>query len=145
MQKRCTVCQLTKSVDAFNVSRRRKDGRQTLCRDCSRVKSKEYYQRNLGQHRLVVTQRKRACVKANREKLWSYLLSHPCVDCGETDPVVLEFDHIRDKKENVSKLASAGNSWATVQGEIEKCEVRCANCHRRKTFKDSQAWRVLGR
>jgi hypothetical protein len=55
------------------------------------------------------------------------------VDCGETDPVVLEFDHVRDKLKDIGYMVTVGFSWSAIQLEIEKCEVRCANCHRRKT------------
>lgn len=65
-------------------------------------------------------------------RLWEYLESHPCVDCGESDPVVLEFDHVRGEKTRpVSILVKW--SWGRVVEEIEKCAVRCANCHRRVT------------
>jgi len=64
--------------------------------------------------------------------IWNYLLNHPCVDCAERDPIVLEFDHIKVKLMAVSKLISHG-SINNIKLEIEKCEVRCANCHRRKT------------
>jgi hypothetical protein len=63
-----------------------------------------------------------------------YLASHPCVDCGEPDIIVLEFDHVRGEKTgNVSQLMIS-HSLAKVMQEIAKCEVRCANCHRRQTF-----------
>jgi L-lysine 2,3-aminomutase len=62
-----------------------------------------------------------------------YLLEHPCVDCGNDDPVVLEFDHLRDKTYDISRLMS-GWPWSTILAEIEKCEVVCANCHRRRTY-----------
>ena len=71
-----------------------------------------------------------------------YLRANPCVDCGERDIVVLEFDHVRgEKKYNLSQMTSGAFGVATIQAEIEKCEVRCANCHRRKTAKD-QGWRT---
>jgi hypothetical protein len=67
-----------------------------------------------------------------RRFLWDYLLQHPCVDCGEADPVVLDFDHVRGvKRKEVSKLVTA--STKTLLEEIAKCDVRCANCHRRRT------------
>jgi hypothetical protein len=67
------------------------------------------------------------------------------VACGEADPVVLEFDH-RDpaeKAERVSRLVSIGCSLARLRAEIEKCDVRCANCHRRRTAQQ-QAWSKAG-
>jgi hypothetical protein len=58
------------------------------------------------------------------------------VDCGETDIIVLQFDHVRGKKTNaVSKLVSMGYGLDTIKEEINKCEVRCANCHTRRTYK----------
>jgi hypothetical protein len=63
-------------------------------------------------------------------------MSHPCVDCGEADPIVLEFDHVRDTKVNgISDLVYRNANLAVIQAEIDKCEVRCANCHRRVTVK----------
>ena len=80
---------------------------------------------------------------ANQRRLLEYLLEHPCVDCGETDHVVLEFDHLRDKAYNVSRLL-LGYSWSRILEEIKKCEVVCCNCHRRRTFSRQGAWRIFG-
>jgi hypothetical protein len=48
---------------------------------------------------------------------------------------VLEFDHIDRslKRQTVGFLARSGYPWPTVEAELAKCEVRCANCHRRRT------------
>ena len=75
----------------------------------------------------------------NRVRGWiyAYLLNHPCVDCGAADPVILEFDHFRDKEFNIGEATSLGMSLKRVKLEIEKCDVRCANCHRKKTYKDA--------
>ena len=63
--------------------------------------------------------------------------SNPCVDCNEADPIVLEFDHRDDveKIAEVGKLVANGYKWETIKEEIDKCDVRCANCHRRRTAK----------
>lgn len=71
----------------------------------------------------------------NLQFVVDYLKQHPCVDCGETDPIVLEFDHLRNKRKEVSRLINDCVSIEILVEEIEKCEVRCANCHRRKTAK----------
>jgi len=49
---------------------------------------------------------------------------------------VLEFDHFRDKRANVSKVVMECWRWETIEAEIAKCEIQCANCHRRKTARD---------
>jgi len=75
--------------------------------------------------------------KRNRDFLLEYLLIHPCVDCGEDDPIVLDFDHVKGKKfKNVGRLCINGFSTDSIKKEIDKCDVRCANCHRRKTAKE---------
>lgn len=91
-------------------------------------KHHEYYRA----HHKKLTERSRG-EKAKR--VFEYLLEHPCVDCGETDPIVLEFDH-RDgevKDRAVAELVSDNCGWRKILAEIKKCDVRCANCHRRKT------------
>lgn len=71
-----------------------------------------------------------------KRKMMEFYKDHPCVDCGETDPRVLDFDHIHNKKHNVSTLLRKEYSWNSILEEAEKCEVRCANCHRKKTAID---------
>lgn len=72
--------------------------------------------------------------KRGRAFIWEYLENHPCVDCGEQDPVVLEFDHVRGEKSyTITNMAL--HSLDNIEAEIAKCDVRCANCHRRVTSK----------
>ena len=67
----------------------------------------------------------------NREYIQNYLKTHPCVDCGNSDLRVLDFDHVRGLK--VGSISNGvKDSWPLekLQQEIDKCEIRCANCHR---------------
>jgi hypothetical protein len=77
-----------------------------------------------------------------RKKLTEYLKENPCVECGESDPIVLEFDHIyRDSKTTtVSRIIAGHASWERVLTEIKKCRVLCANCHRRHTYVQMNHW-----
>src|SRR5687767_8422871 len=82
-----------------------------------------------------------AAQKKHRTKIRSLLLeflkTKECIKCGEKDPIVLEFDHLVPGKKfkSVSKMMSGHYSWRAIQKEIEKCQVLCANCHRRRTHK----------
>ena len=71
-----------------------------------------------------------------REKLFDYLSKEKCIDCGEKDPIVLDFDHIdKDNKfKTISQMLCGHYSFETILKEIEKCEIRCANCHRRRSY-----------
>ena len=74
----------------------------------------------------------------------AYLSEHPCVDCGESDPIVLTFDHVRgEKRYEVSTMVREGMLPETIAAEIEKCEVRCFNCHAIRTHKQmrSNRWK----
>lgn len=72
-----------------------------------------------------------------------HLLAHPCVDCGEADLRVLDFDHEdrSGKIADVGRLASMNIAWSRIEAEIAKCSVRCANCHRRRTAEMFGYWR----
>lgn len=65
--------------------------------------------------------------------LWSYKQEHSCIDCHTANPIVLEFDHVRGiKKFHMAKAYQY--AFKTVLAEIEKCVLRCANCHRIRTY-----------
>lgn len=77
-----------------------------------------------------------------RGKLLEYLSVRKCIDCGENDPIVLEFDHrnAKNKFKIIGKMLSGHYSWDSVLKEINKCDIRCANCHRRKTYIEQKSW-----
>ena len=80
----------------------------------------------------------------NREYIRQYLKRHPCVDCGEADSIVLEFDHVVGlKRKEVSILVSEGARLRALADEVAKCVVRCANCHRRRTATSRGYWRTV--
>jgi len=62
-----------------------------------------------------------------------------CADCGIRDPRVLDFDHVEGAKHyEVSFLTSGAYSLESILREINKCVVRCANCHRIVTWERRQ-------
>lgn len=68
----------------------------------------------------------------NKKYIAYYLSHHPCVDCNEKDPIVLEFDHVRGVKAGCVREIARDYPLDMVKEEIAKCEVRCANCHKRR-------------
>ena len=59
-----------------------------------------------------------------------------CVDCGNKDYRVLEFDHLPEfeKTAHISKAVRRSWSIKRLDEEIAKCQIRCANCHKIKTW-----------
>lgn len=93
-------------------------GSNNLCYNVSAMTEKELAHYNKQQY---------------KKKLAEIKIASGCVDCGEKNHIVLDFDHIRDKKYNVSRMIHDGFSWKAIVKEIKKCEVVCANCHRIRT------------
>lgn len=143
MSKRCSGCKQVLPFSSFNVRRRSRDGRQSYCRSCNSASSRKYHHSNKAGHNRQIHRRSRKIAGEMKQLVYEYLLEHPCVDCGEADPVVLEFDHLRDKIANVSALTGGGASWPEIIAEIAKCEVVCANCHRRRTCKRARSFRYV--
>lgn len=142
--KVCSICKQEKLLSEFNKNKTRSDGLQTFCRDCNKEKSKDYYKLNKEYHKEQILKNKERYILTAKEFIFEYLKEHPCVDCNEKDTIVLEFDHItNDKYKNISDMVHNGTSINAIKIEIEKCEVRCANCHRRKTAKQF-GWSING-
>lgn len=134
--KFCPTCSTNKHVREFGINNSRPDGLQSLCRACKRITQDRWYQKNKAHHVSNVVKRRREVESKSIKAIVAYLEDHPCVDCGESNPVILEFDHVRGRKLNsICSMINRGCTWKTIYAEIQKCEVRCCNCHRLKTAK----------
>ena len=129
--KKCTGCNVEKELQEF--SQKTKTKLHSRCKVCVRAKIREHYQKNKSYYIAKSLRHNKRYINQNRQFVWDYLKLHPCIDCNESDPVVLEFDHLRDKDKDISNMMHQAFSLERIKEEIAKCEVRCANCHRRKT------------
>lgn len=141
-QRRCSHCHEVKTVDAFSWRNQDRGIRAPNCRACQKEYNRRHYLANKALYKARAVAGKSKARRERTLRLLEYFEEHPCVDCGEADPVVLEFDHLRDKDFDVSRAVYT-RRWTTVLAEIEKCEVVCANCHRRRTSTRLGAIRVL--
>jgi hypothetical protein len=131
--KKCPRCKQTKNLSEFGYRNKERTKVASTCKVCMRLYRKEHYHNNKQQYR----DRNKKSNARNRKLYIEYLQGAACKDCGEDDPIVLEFDHVRGtKKMAVSKMIRNGYGANTIEKEIAKCDVRCANCHRRKTAKE---------
>lgn len=132
--KICARCKEEKPTESFRVKRKETGELQPYCIPCNREYQREHYQANKAAYVAKARRTTKKCADRNASRLLEYFQEHPCVDCGTEDPRVLEFDHIRDKKRNISQMLSNVASWNSILEEIEKCEVRCRNCHAIVTY-----------
>jgi hypothetical protein len=141
--KRCGRCGESKAGEGFAKRKRSADGLQASCRRCQHSTYTAYYRDNRETFRATLQGRTARQRDANRRFIASFLKEHPCVDCGLADPIVLEFDHVRGEKiGHVGAMAYAPVALAKLKREVQKCDVRCANCHRKRTAK---GWRFTHR
>lgn len=107
--------------------------KHSSCNTCRAKAQSDYYRRTKHQQLNYKYDRQANKREEARHFVFTYLSTRQCVDCGETDPYVLTFDHVRgSKKMNISQMVNQGYSLKAIRHEIDKCEIRCANCHMRK-------------
>lgn len=111
--------------------------RHRLCRPCKREYDREYHANRSSDAKARKMKLQDERLNLLKGFILEYLLDNPCVVCSEPDPVVLEFDHIvrEEKSRNISDMIRSGCSVETLRKEIAKCQVLCANCHKRRTAK----------
>lgn len=128
--KKCSRCGGYKAAQEYNKFHRSKDGLQPYCRDCQ----KSHYRENSDRHKRNV----RRVLKQRKDHLRDIVrkaMSGGCVQCGEKDIRVLEFDHLPgfEKVRTVSEMIRRGVSESVLREEMEKCEVVCSNHHAIRT------------
>lgn len=142
--KRCYICGVEKPVSEFHRNSKNNDGLLSYCKLCKKGVDAATYRSRDEAWRERKRKRQKTIADRNSRLILEYLQEQKCVDCGESDPLVLEFDHVRGvKKYNIADLIRRYAGWSTIMSEIEKCDVRCANCHRRATAKRQGMHRYL--
>ena len=132
MTKTCSKCREDKELTEFS------NGSGTYCKPCFRT----WRQLNRAKHKSDPNWKNRDKPQSKQSRLirrqWliNYLEDKACKTCGESDPVVLEFNHInpKDKFKGVGELVHQG-TLDQLMTEVDKCEILCANCHKRVTAK----------
>lgn len=130
--RRCGRCGQFKPIDNFAWRRRSKEQLDNYCRPCRAAYKQEHYAANRQRYIDLASRRKRVLAVQRAEYLIEFFRSHHCVDCGEQDPLVLEFDHRGDKVFDIA-TGLRDRSWQALLAEMAKCDVICSNCHRRRT------------
>jgi hypothetical protein len=131
--KQCSMCKEVKVRAEFNKRAASNDGVEAACRECKKQQGRAYYASHQDRKTQVRATRQRH-IRRNQEYVLALKQAGSCTDCGESDPVVLDFDHVTGVKEGaISKMVRNAASLTSLAAEIAKCELRCANCHRRVT------------
>lgn len=143
--RRCSRCGELKAVDEFPIKVVRTGRRRTWCLNCCRAYGREHYEKNRDTYLKRNTDRRKVERPKTKALIDAYLREHPCADCGRSDITVLEFDHRDPTNKDSTVGALARNAeWPRVLSEIQKCDVRCANCHRRRTAQQFNWAKVRG-
>ena len=132
LTRTCGRCNRPKPLSDFAWRRKARGQRDNYCRQCRADYKREHYAKHRERYVANALRRKRTVVAERAAYLVDFFRERPCVDCGETDPLVLEFDHLGRKRFNIAKGVRDRN-WQSVLDEIATCDVVCANCHRRRT------------
>ncbi|MBC8551474.1 MAG: hypothetical protein H8D23_17655 [Candidatus Brocadiales bacterium] len=138
--KLCTgECGLEKPLteEHFAYKNKEKGKWHAKCKECTRAYNRKRYAEDpelrarTRANSKIQNRKTRVITQAYVEK---YKTEHPCEDCDENDPVVLDFHHTGElpKKMAISRLVKDFYSLKMVKEEIKKCVVVCANCHRRR-------------
>ncbi len=138
------MCKTSKPLEEMGKRATTSDGYENICKACARTRAKEYYRRNRGKRVAQLTKSTRERRERRSEWLKKLKTSTPCKDCGKLYHYSqLDFDHRAgvEKHASLKRHRNMGfwnfvrqQGWQTVQDEIAKCDIVCANCHRLRTW-----------
>lgn len=148
MLKKCTKCGTEKPITEYFIKDKLKGRLHAQCKLCYKLHRQSYHLIHYEKYRQQYLQRaqiRRERLRSEfRTNMLAYLSNKACIECGEADMRVLEMDHIdpAQKKFSVSQAVKLGYSWQEVLEELKKCQILCANCHKRRTAEQYQWYKA---
>lgn len=133
----CSTCKESKPEEDFNW-KVRDIKRSTICKLCH----KDYRHKHYLDNRIKYITKARVYQSINgrahsQQQIYAYeyLLHNFCVDCGENNPILLQYDHKNPELKNfsISTGIKEGRSLQEIIEEIKLCDVRCVRCHTLRT------------
>lgn len=124
-------CQRGHEFSEWNTGTSRSGKR--FCIKCDRDHAKEYAtirRREKAEHLEAL---RIARFQARKKFVDEIKMEKGCSQCPEKDPTCLDFHHTdpTDKTDTISSLARNCASEEVLISEMAKCEILCANCHRK--------------
>lgn len=136
--KCCGRCKEQRPIEHYRVINSL-GTRRRICNDCYNAKRREAYRKDSTVrkgYKDSQTKRRRGIYKW----LDDFKRTQQCKLCSENHPACMDFHH-RDpsiKQGNITELVRRGCSRETILKEITKCDVLCANCHRKFHYKEKK-------
>lgn len=138
--KICTKCKEEKALDSFG---KKGKGLNSQCKSCVSEWHSNYWKQDSSRRQRVWDKfyERRDIVQTN---VANFLKQNPCKECGESNILKLDFDHIdpSEKVYNISEAIQLGRPWSKIENEIKKCQVLCASCHRVRSAYQSNNWKL---
>src|SRR6266567_364044 len=112
---RCSRCGQHKLAAEFSFADESRRLLNAYCRTCHADYRHAHYLANKPEYVRRAIAQVKGRRQQNRQQVLAYLATHPCVDCGNQDPVVLEFDHrVRTTKLTEISRMIPSKRWARV-------------------------------
>lgn len=132
--RRCCRCKEAKPQEGFYPSMWNRPKHGIWCKSCHQAYGRA---RTPEQKRRGYDAALRG-LKRKYDWAWDYKQQRGCLDCGERHPACLDFHH-RDqatKTMSVSECCRSNLTLDKILAEIAKCDLLCANCHRKRHYAD---------
>jgi len=145
-EKVCSRCKKNKSFDDFHRRKSQNAGKglYTWCKECHAEYQKQAREPKKKESNKRIFELKKIRRLEIEKAIVKHLKITPCKECGETNILVLEFDHRepKEKKFCISHALQQVPSLLRLQIEISKCDILCSNCHKIKTALDNNNFKL---
>lgn len=140
--RQCKICQEIVEISDFPRVAACVGGRGHFCNQCNNEKYRLYRLENPEQAK---ASNDKSLIKYNERKkeFYTWLQTQECVDCGYADYRSLEFDHVKGEKSFGISNKVGRISMEALMKEIDKCEIRCSNCHKKVTAARGNYYRYM--